>query len=147
MSGHASATFERRDRVRLRFPYSAGLVEALKDEIPAAYRDYDPEARIWTVFRSAWAVKAAVEILLDFYPEATIVREPAPERPWAEPAPPAVYDPDYAALHLLPTAPAELVRGAYRLLSQMHHPDRGGDHDRQVALNRAFASLERRGVT
>lgn len=43
----------------------------------------------------------------------------------------------YAALHLLPTAPAEVVRAAQRALVKMHHPDAGGTHAAAVAINRA----------
>lgn len=59
-----------------------------------------------------------------------------PPRPAS--APPA--DP-YAVLHLLPTAPAELVRAAYRVMAQLHHPDKGGDDLTMKRINNAFEAL------
>jgi hypothetical protein len=47
----------------------------------------------------------------------------------------------YAQLHLLPSAPAELVQAAHRTLIKLHHPDHGGDHGRAVALNAAIALI------
>jgi len=47
----------------------------------------------------------------------------------------------YGVLHLLPSAPPELVTVAYRTLAQLHHPDRGGDAATMVQLNQAVAIL------
>jgi curved DNA-binding protein CbpA len=47
----------------------------------------------------------------------------------------------YETLHLLPTAPPELVTAAYRCLAQRHHPDRGGDDEAMVCLNTAVACI------
>jgi hypothetical protein len=43
----------------------------------------------------------------------------------------------YAVLHLLPSAPAELVAAAHRIAIKQAHPDAGGDHAAAVAINRA----------
>ena len=47
----------------------------------------------------------------------------------------------FAQLHLLPSAPAELVQAAHRTLIKLHHPDHGGDHASAVALNAAIAVI------
>jgi hypothetical protein len=47
----------------------------------------------------------------------------------------------YAQLHLLPSAPAQLVQAAHRALIKLHHPDHGGDHASAVALNAAMAAI------
>jgi hypothetical protein len=56
----------------------------------------------------------------------------------------------YAELHLLPTAPPELVQAAHRILIKRVHPDRGGNHEQAVELNRAWelvrGDLERRSA-
>lgn len=44
----------------------------------------------------------------------------------------------YAALHLMESAPPEVVRAAYRALAAMHHPDKGGDTRIMQNLNLAF---------
>ncbi len=51
----------------------------------------------------------------------------------------------YRSLHLLPSAPPELVTAAYRLAAQQHHPDHGGDVARMVELNRAVATIRAHG--
>ncbi len=48
----------------------------------------------------------------------------------------------YQVLHLLPTAPWEVVKAAYRALCFMHHPDRGGSHEEMCLLQEAFDELE-----
>jgi hypothetical protein len=56
----------------------------------------------------------------------------------------------YRTLHLLPTAPPEVVQAAHRVLVKLTHPDAGGTHEAAVAINRAIAiirtnQLERAG--
>jgi len=53
-------------------------------------------------------------------------------------------DQAFATLHLLPTAPPEVVQAAHRALVKLHHPDHGGDHDRAVAVNTAIATIRAR---
>src|SRR5207245_9401101 len=43
----------------------------------------------------------------------------------------------YAELHLLPTAPPELVQAAQRIMVKLSHPDAGGSHEAAVAVNLA----------
>jgi curved DNA-binding protein CbpA len=51
---------------------------------------------------------------------------------------------------LLPTAPAELVRAAHKVLIKQVHPDRGGSHEQATKINVAWeiirADLERRSA-
>ena len=53
--------------------------------------------------------------------------------------------PDHAALHLLPDAPADVVKGAYRALALAHHPDHAGPegHRAMVKINAAHERLTR----
>ena len=44
----------------------------------------------------------------------------------------------YAEMHLLPSAPPELVQAAHRVLLKQVHPDRGGTHEQTVRLNLAW---------
>ena len=134
------ATYTRAGEVDLRFPYNARLVELLKSEIPARARAYDPDDKTWTVI-AAYATRA-VNLLLDHFPDARI------ERPGtrAEPAPPLTPARPFAVLHLLPSAPPELIDAAYRTLARLHHPDVGGDPEAMRALNDARDAL-RESVT
>lgn len=44
----------------------------------------------------------------------------------------------YAALHLLPSAPIEVVNAAYKILVLKHHPDRDGDPETFLKIQKAF---------
>jgi hypothetical protein len=57
------------------------------------------------------------------------------------PAPVSPLEQAYARLHLLPSAPPEVVTAAYHALVRLYHPDVGGDHDRTVAINAAAALI------
>jgi hypothetical protein len=49
----------------------------------------------------------------------------------------------YATLHLLPSAPAEVVNAAHKALVNLHHPDRGGDMATMQAINAAVDHVRR----
>ena len=129
------AMYNRAGEVDLRFPFNARLVELLKSEIPARFRSYDPGAKTWTV-KTAYASRA-VDLLLDHFPDARIERPGT--RP--EPAPPLTPARPFAVLHLLPTAPPELIDAAYRCLARLWHPDAGGNNDVMQEINGAYATL------
>lgn len=128
--------------VELRFPFSRELVDDLKSGIPACQRSWDPDRKVWTVFGSERWANLAVDFLLEAFPYAKIVRPI--ERPIRQTAT-ASNDP-YRALHLLPTAPPELVKSAYRTLSKLNHPDHGGDTVAMQQLNGAYAELQKAGA-
>ena len=96
------------DEIALRFPYAAALVDDLKTEIPARYRRYDRNERVWYV--TGPYREMAVDLLLARYPRAdvpgrAVVVRPtpapkAPEKPAPRPAPVAATD-----------APAVLLAG------------------------------------
>jgi len=137
--------------VVLTFPYDAELVEALKREIPAYSRTYDPDTRAWTVKEPH--TDRAIRLLRTFFPGAEVVtagahqhHAPPPRRP--EP----LARPDhFAVLHILPSAPAEVARAAYTALVKLHHPDRllpperDRAHLQMVALNAAIEALRGEG--
>lgn len=49
---------------------------------------------------------------------------------------------DWALFHLRPTAPRALLDAAYRELSKIHHPDKGGDIVMMQKLNAAYLRLK-----
>jgi hypothetical protein len=135
--------------VELSTPYNADFVAALKGAIPARHRRWDPESKAWSVFGNSrqWA-DHAVALLLDYFPNAHIAERP--ERtpgPWQACPPHALAtDPDFAALHLLPSAPPALVVAAYKILAKYCHPDRGGTEEQMRSLNLAMDHLRQRGA-
>jgi hypothetical protein len=119
-------------------------LDDLKETIPAIGRRWDPTNRAWLVGHGyliptrRWAHRW-------FGPDELVLIEDPAHRQERTPPPrtaPAQDDP-YRVLHLLPTAPPELVKAAYRTLSKVHHPDHGGDELSMKRLNRAFEKLSR----
>jgi hypothetical protein len=123
-------------------------IGTLKSYIHASARTYDPQSRQWHVDADAqtefdrWltylvtVLGARIEWQHD---EAKEERQ----RQW----PPAGYRKQptreelCARLHLLPDAPPELIKVAYRELAKLNHPDHGGDTARMQELNEAFRLL------
>jgi hypothetical protein len=134
--------------VVLRFPFSEALVDDLKDGIPYRFRTYEPRSKEWTV-ESTYA-DLAVRLLLRHFPAAEVPARWRYRAPWEEPppwseSPTAARSSDhYRILHLLPTAPVELIESAYRTLARLHHPDRGGDELAMQRINGAYDALKAR---
>jgi hypothetical protein len=51
----------------------------------------------------------------------------------------------YEALYLLPTAPMEVVKAAYRALAFIYHPDRGGDAEAFKDITKAYEEIVEQG--
>ena len=125
--------------VELRFAYDPRFITLLKDEIPRECRGWDSEERVW-------------RIDINYLTTLRVLCEHCGRMEW-ESAEPGYYratsarsaaDPhaaDFAVLHLLPTAPEELLRAAYRTLALKHHPDVGGDEGRMKSITGAYSRL------
>lgn len=126
--------------VDLTFPYNAIFISRLKGEIPAYARTYDPDTKTWTV-HAAYAARAVALMRQTF---VAVTEYGADRSATSPPDPIRRTDPDFAILHLLPSAPPELVESAYKCLVKINHPDRGGDHEAMIALNEAITRLRQR---
>jgi hypothetical protein len=137
--------------VLLTAPYDAQLTPAMVGElkrlIPLHGRRYLPDTREWfigtayetqarAIFRSCWPF---------FEEEEGQGTGPAHEP--RDPRPPLAVDRHYAALHLLPSAPRELIDSAYKTLVKINHPDRlpvperDRAHRCMVEINGAYEAL------
>ena len=47
----------------------------------------------------------------------------------------------YDAFYLLPTAPLDVIKAVYRVMSIRHHPDHGGDTTRMTYINIAYQMI------
>jgi hypothetical protein len=133
-------------------------IGTLKSYIHPSARTYDPQSRQWhidndaqtefdrwiTYLRTVLAAKIEWQHAEPKEEQAGGWREGEKrQRQW----PPAGYRTQptreelCARLHLLPDAPAEVVKAAYKALAQLNHPDKGGDTARMQELNEAFRLL------
>jgi len=123
------------------------LIEAMKDYVPASHRIYVPDRKTWRVDADAhdelraWLAYARST----FNAQVQWIGGEAdtdPEAEWTPPkrARPKSVDP-YTALWLLPGAPPEVIKAAYRALALMNHPDRGGDTATMQTINDAYRRL------
>jgi len=142
-TGEFVIAFQTRDR-----EIFALLVSTIKSFIPPVFRAYVPEKKRWTV-----AAEAAAELdnWLDYCRHslgAIVTRldqhAGGGQQQWW--TPPRIRrqpskDELFARLYLLPSAPPQLVKAAYRELAKLNHPDKGGDEEAMKLLNEAYAKL------
>ncbi len=67
----------------------------------------------------------------------TVETEYDDEQPSRPPPPQSIASP-FQTLYLLPNAPPEVVKAAYKALSRIHHPDLRGSNEKMIQINRAF---------
>ena len=124
---------------RFAFPFHRELIEALKESVPFRYRTYDPTKKEWLV--ESEYLDLAIDLLLEFFPDADIPRRPRPKTHGHEAS---ADEAAFRALHLLPTAPAPLIEASYRVMARLNHPDVGGDAETMKRVNGAYAALKER---
>ena len=125
-----------------RFPYDSWVVQGLKEQIPKWARSYDSFVKEWSI--DSQYEDIAIDIIEEVFGPFDV-----PERePRRKPATQTTVKPDsYATLHLLPTAPKELIAGAYKILSKLHHPDLGGSAATMQKINIAYSTLKDTAMT
>jgi hypothetical protein len=117
-----------------------GVIDKLKNGIPSFARRWEPHNKAWRI-RSDQFLHRWLDICLwDDEVEAAWEKErqhqPPPRQPKATARAAA-----FVTLHLLPTAPPELVKAAHKTLALLHHPDKGGDLRTMQAINAAYDVL------
>jgi len=136
MFTNASAVYHG-NHVAISFPFDRTLVDRFKNDIPAHARTYVPETKTW-LFESAYAARA-VGLLTERFPDALVENAPGPHV-----ATVSDYESEYLTLFVIPAAPPEVVKAAYRALSKLYHPDKGGDTTTMQRINEAYSHLESR---
>jgi hypothetical protein len=120
-------------------------VSTLKEFIHAYSRSYEPTTRKWFIDEDAydqlfqWLDYAHAELGARVEWQTSGAsdrkREEPPPRPRQTPGDP------YQTLHLLPSAPPEVVKAAYKALAMKLHPDHGGDTEAMQRINDAYRRL------
>jgi hypothetical protein len=121
--------------------YIPALVSGFK-RFPAAFRDYAPDdGKAWII----WPPHAedALALILRCAPD-TEVEYTCQSRTHAWGSSQAANRNDFQTLHLLASAPPELVDAAFRCLAKIYHPDKGGDAAAMRRLSEAHDALSRR---
>jgi len=122
-----------------RVPFDARWVTGIKALVPAYAREWDPDARIWQVDDPYVEVIVALTRCI-FGSVDGDGSGGAHAAPHAAPADP------FITLHLLPSAPPELIDSAYRCLARLHHLDVGGTHEQMLQLTAAHSALKARAT-
>lgn len=117
-------------RGRLTFPYDARLVAAIKADLPAWAREWDPLGRAWLITPS-W-IPDALAVVRQY---AAVVTD--------EPARPAYVPASTWAEQLHDRFPEHLRAATFRALLRVVHPDVGGDASITRELVSAFRSEQR----
>lgn len=126
--------------VILTFPFNRALVEDIKSGIPYRYRDFNATTKEWTV--QPEYLDYAISLVLRHFPDADV----PPSSRWRQ-ARASERQPEsdhFSTLHLLPSAPHEVIDAAYRALAKIFHPDLGGDPEMMRRLTEAREALGRR---
>jgi hypothetical protein len=146
---------EERQFAALSFAHNRRFTDFLKMGIkPLAYREYDTENRRWRVHLSKlplvlnYARRCFAQVDYRVLPEwvqmLVAAARSASGSDTPLDVPPRPQESPYSLLYVLPTAPWEVVRAAYKALVVMHHPDHGGDEEVLKRINRAYTELEDR---
>jgi hypothetical protein len=105
---------------------------------------FEPARKCWFVYAPAdvvydWALERFSAGQIDYEPARGYQREQhqAHQADQRE----RRLDAAYAALHLQPTAPDELVASAHRVMARLTHPDIGGSHAQMVEINNAYDAI------
>ena len=127
------------DELECTIPFQADLIAAWKDAIPFRYRSFDPDTRAWRFWGCYESI--AVDLLQRFFPGTDIPTRPAAH---ASSRGRQRGNNHFEILHLLPSAPSELIDAAYRCLAKQFHPEVRGDPAIMRQLTEAHDALSRR---
>jgi GTP cyclohydrolase II len=137
--------------IRFTFGYHKELIDDIKSGIPAYARAYRPAAKAWDVRPSHTEmmrslIRKHLGVCLapteDGHDELHELRcEVAALRAKLRDA---VFVPEPCrALHVLPSAPPQVIAAAHKALVRLHHPDKGGDLLRMQRINDAADQLRK----
>jgi hypothetical protein len=131
-------------------PYNKRFIDFLKFDVkPQSYRRYDPNNRKWSVHLSRLIpVVIAGKSYFDHIdyrslPSDFQIKLVAEMKSKASGLPKfSVINSDpYSILFVLPGAPWEVIRAAYKVLASKCHPDHGGSQEDFVRIQKAYETL------
>lgn len=114
--------------------YDENFLHDLKSSVPYAARHWDADRKLWVIQERF--VVVVLEIARRYF-RLVELNARQQQHTGSSQKPPTAH----AVLHLLPTAPPELVKAAFRTLAQKCHPDHGGTTEQMQRLNQAYSEL------
>lgn len=136
--GTAHVTERADGSITIRFPFNRWVIDQIKTYIPSYDRAYDAGNKAWTI--SGFYARDALSFLRQAFDHVEVIRSQKQADP--EPRINQSHRGPYADLHLLPSAPPELVAAAYRCLAKLCHPDRGGSVTDMQRINAAMSLIQ-----
>jgi hypothetical protein len=121
------------------------MVEMIKAQVPQHARRYLPDTHEWFI-GSAYLLQA-LALFRQCFPDAEVIHDGGSPPPRDDTPRPLADATHYATLHLLPSAPRELIQAAYKVLAKTLHPDRlpveqrTQGHAQMCAINAAYEAL------
>src|SRR5262245_17535682 len=122
----------------LKTPYDEVYLDDFKNRVPHFARRWNQERKLWVIQERFVAV--ALQVVRQYF---TLIelnekkQQQQHQRSDYSDRPP----PPYTTLHILPSAPLEVVRAAYKALALLHHPDHGGDLHTMQTINAAYEKI------
>ena len=129
-------------------PYSQEFVEELKLMVPKQWRGWDATTKEWFIHVEGEGLLAAVlastlkRSLRTLLGEDQRREAPPPPPPPRQPPPSSEVARYFEILHLLESAPDEVVQAARKALAARHHPDRGGSTEQMARINDAVDRID-----
>lgn len=117
--------------------YDPELVAAIKNRIPMRFRKWDGQRKCWLFMNEA--IREVLFITEQYCGTVEQVEDNATRDLSQEDVE------AYMLLHVLPSAPKEVIRAAYKAMALLAHPDRGGSTAQMQAINSAYQRLMREG--
>ena len=119
-------------------------IAALKQTVSADDRSFDDDTKQWRITSAGCTAFASWLSFMRITHGATVEMIPSggeKSEPETRRAAPSTAD-AYATLYLVPGAPPQIVKAAYRELAKLHHPDTsGGETTKMQRLNEAYERL------
>lgn len=123
-----------KDYWEIRTPYNEAFLEEFKEKIPLPFRVWAAEDKYWKVFGKAYQ-RLTLVICEAYFSVMTEEEQTNDDAHYSN-------SHHYSTLHLLPSAPKELIRAAWICLAKLYHPDYGGDQEAMKLINRAYEELK-----
>jgi hypothetical protein len=119
----------------LKTPFVEKFIDEMKIMVPKRYRVWQPIEKVWLI--DEFYADEIKQLVGWYFPDVETIDLARAAMMTAIPS--------WAkTLHIQPDAPQEVTEAAYRALSKLHHPDRGGSTEKMKQINAAMEQARQR---